>query len=131
MRNNAYIKNIAYATNTINNIFTKFIINLFCYSIVFFIILALLAFSPLSLPFRKLPTGKPRRGLLNERYTDEKAKKGYDVIIIGSGMGGLSCAASLSRFGLTVLVLEQHDVAGGGPHTFHIDGKTAYEFASG
>ncbi len=122
---------IAYATNTINNIFTKFIINFFCYSIVFFIILALLAFSPLSLPFRKLPNGKPRRGLLNERYTDEKAKKGYDVIIIGSGMGGLSCAASLSRFGLKVLVLEQHDVAGGGTHTFHIDGKTDYEFDSG
>ena len=77
---------IAYATNTINNIFTKFVINLFCYSIIFVIILALLAFSPLSLPFRKLPTGKPRRGLLNERYTDEKAKKGYDVIIIGSGL---------------------------------------------
>ena len=79
------------------------------------------------MPFRKLPTGKPRRGLLNERYTDEKAKKGYDVIIIGSGMGGLSCAASLSRFGLTVLVLEQHDVAGGGTHTFHIDGKTVFQ----
>ena len=46
-------------------------------------------------------------------------------------MGGLSCAASLSRFGLTVLVLEQHDVAGGGTHTFHIDGKTDYEFDSG
>ena len=114
--------------------FIKGIVALFGVVLFLTVILILLAFSPLSLPFQKLPTGKPRRGLLNERYTDKKAihnNEGYDAIVIGSGMGGLSCAASLSRFGLKVLVLEQHDVAGGGTHTFHIDGKTDYEFDSG
>lgn len=36
-----------------------------------------------------------------------------DAIVIGSGMGGLSCAAALARTGHRVLVLEQHDRAGG------------------
>eukprot|EP01045_Picozoa_sp_COSAG04_P001775 COSAG04_NODE_61_length_30104_cov_10.610932_10_plen_283_part_00 len=41
-----------------------------------------------------------------------------DTVVIGSGMGGLSCGAMLSRQGQKVLVLEQHDVAGGSTHTF-------------
>uniref|UniRef100_A0A7S2S4B8 Amine oxidase domain-containing protein n=1 Tax=Mucochytrium quahogii TaxID=96639 RepID=A0A7S2S4B8_9STRA len=91
-----------------------------------------LAFSPLALPFRKLPKGKPRRGILNERYAKSKVtSQDFDVVVIGSGMGGLCCAASLSRFGKKVLVLEQHDVAGGGTHTFVVDGKSDYNFDSG
>ena len=41
-----------------------------------------------------------------------------DVIIIGSGMAGLTSAALLSRAGYKCVVLEQHDVAGGATHTF-------------
>lgn len=37
----------------------------------------------------------------------------YDVIIIGSGLGGLECGALLSRSGLGVLVLEQNAQSGG------------------
>lgn len=48
----------------------------------------------------------------------------YDTIIIGSGMGGLSCASALSQFGHKVLVLEQHSVAGGLTHTFARNGFT-------
>lgn len=42
----------------------------------------------------------------------------YDAIIIGSGMGGMSCASALALSGKKVLVLEQHYVAGGMTHTF-------------
>ncbi|PAF42915.1 NAD(P)/FAD-dependent oxidoreductase [Helicobacter sp. 11S03491-1] len=37
----------------------------------------------------------------------------YDAIIIGSGLGGLSCGATLAKAGKKVLVLEQHSLAGG------------------
>lgn len=37
----------------------------------------------------------------------------YDYIIIGSGMGGLSAANFLAKYGKSVLVLEKHDKPGG------------------
>ena len=42
----------------------------------------------------------------------------FDVIIIGSGMSGLTCGAILSRYGKRVLVLEKYFKAGGWTHTF-------------
>lgn len=45
-------------------------------------------------------------------------KDNYDTIIIGSGMGGLSTAAILSKQGQKVLVLERHYTAGGFTHVF-------------
>ena len=44
--------------------------------------------------------------------------KEWDVIVIGSGMGGLTTAAALSRRGYKCLVIEQHYVPGGFTHTF-------------
>ena len=46
----------------------------------------------------------------------------YDVIIIGSGAGGVSAAICLAREGKKVLVLEQHDVPGGWCHSFYLNG---------
>ena len=37
----------------------------------------------------------------------------YDAIVIGSGLGGLSCAAAFARQGFKAIVIEQHDKPGG------------------
>lgn len=37
----------------------------------------------------------------------------YEVVIIGSGLGGLECAHILSRAGMSVLLLERGAQAGG------------------
>lgn len=66
-----------------------------------------------------------RRSLLHEKYSPSKVPSDIDVIIIGSGMGGLSCATILSRLGKKVLVLDQHDdTCGGGTHMFDVKGHT-------
>jgi len=42
-----------------------------------------------------------------------KKENEYDVIVVGSGIGGLTCGALLSKRGYKVLVLEQHYQVGG------------------
>ena len=41
------------------------------------------------------------------------AKPEYDVIVIGAGFGGSSCAGLLAKRGLKVLLLEKNSRAGG------------------
>ncbi|MHA1894679.1 MAG: phytoene desaturase family protein, partial [Candidatus Helarchaeota archaeon] len=42
----------------------------------------------------------------------------YDVIIIGSGMAGLTCGCILAKNGLKTLILEKHSIPGGYCTTF-------------
>jgi phytoene dehydrogenase-like protein len=48
----------------------------------------------------------------------KKVDTNWDVIIIGSGLGGLTAAARMAKAGLRVLVLEQHVFPGGYAHHF-------------
>jgi len=52
----------------------------------------------------------------------------WDVIVIGSGIGGLGAAAALARHGRRVLLLEQHTTAGGLTQTF---ARQDWHFAPG
>jgi phytoene dehydrogenase-like protein len=47
----------------------------------------------------------------------------YDVVIVGSGIGGLSAAALLCHYGLSVLVCESHYAPGGAAHGYSVYNK--------
>ena len=64
-------------------------------------------------------------GLSGDDLDDE-----YDVVVIGSGMGGLACGALSQEYGSKVVVLESHIKPGGSAHTFsrmHNGGKYSFE----
>ena len=62
-------------------------------------------------------------------YRQHSLEDNWDVIVIGSGMGGLSAAALLAKHGgKRVLVLERHFEAGGYTHSFH---RPGYEWDVG
>ena len=54
--------------------------------------------------------------------TAKSSASEFDVIVIGSGMGGMTTAAALSRLDHKVLLLEQAQSIGGLTHTFTRDG---------
>jgi phytoene dehydrogenase-like protein len=62
--------------------------------------------------------GRPFHALRGE------PKRSYDAIIIGAGVGGLTCGAMLAKEGLKVLIVEQHFMAGGYCSTFRRKGFT-------
>jgi carotene isomerase len=57
-----------------------------------------------------------------------KAPQTADVIIIGSGIGGLVAGALLARYGKQVIICESHTIPGGAAHSFSRQG---FQFDSG
>ena len=56
---------------------------------------------------------KERDKVLKQGFATSKLPENVDAIGVGSGIGGLTTAAILAKAGRKVLVLEQHDQAGG------------------
>eukprot|EP01060_Flectonema_neradi_P004395 TRINITY_DN1282_c1_g1_i2.p1 TRINITY_DN1282_c1_g1~~TRINITY_DN1282_c1_g1_i2.p1 ORF type:complete len:632 (+),score=134.74 TRINITY_DN1282_c1_g1_i2:54-1898(+) len=69
-----------------------------------------------------------RDQFLKKIYKRDRVPEDTEVIIIGSGIGGLAAAVLLAKAGKKVAVLEQHTTAGGCCHTFFQKG---FEFDSG
>ena len=58
-------------------------------------------------------------------------KRDYDVIVVGGGPGGISCAALLAKKGARTLVLEKNDRVGGKPATLSTNGFTCERWPTG
>uniref|UniRef100_A0A3P8VR83 All-trans-retinol 13,14-reductase n=2 Tax=Cynoglossus semilaevis TaxID=244447 RepID=A0A3P8VR83_CYNSE len=70
-------------------------------------------------PLKKMIFDKKEKNkVLKQGFLASRVPDNLDAIIIGSGIGGLGLAVLLARVGKKVLVLEQHDRAGGCCHTF-------------
>ncbi|MGP4843027.1 phytoene desaturase family protein [Marinobacter sp. 1Y8] len=80
-------------------------------------------------PEKTTSTGlKPSTIRIGRRYRASRIDDDYDAVVIGSGIGGLTTAACLSKAGKKVLVLEQHYTAGGFTHSY---ARNGYEWDVG
>ncbi|KAF5192574.1 Prolycopene isomerase protein [Thalictrum thalictroides] len=67
-------------------------------------------------------------GSASKQNNSFPGKPEADVIVIGSGIGGLCCAGLLARYRQDVILFESHDAPGGAAHSFEINN---YKFDSG
>ena len=82
------------------------------------VLATLLAALPLpALDWDALPDAKP----------SAKDPDQFDAVIVGSGLGGLSCAAAFARKGYRPLVVEQHDKPGGYATAFQRPGGFTFD----
>ncbi|KAI7803604.1 all-trans-retinol 13,14-reductase-like [Triplophysa rosa] len=71
---------------------------------------------------------KVKNKVLKQGFLATRIPQDLDAVVVGSGIGGLAIAVLLAKVGKRVLVLEQHDRAGGCCHTFAEQG---FEFDIG
>ena len=69
---------------------------------------------------------KKRDAVLKQAFSLDKVPDHLDAIIIGSGIGGMTTGAIMAKAGKRVLILEQHDQAGGCCHSFIDKGDHHY-----
>jgi NADPH-dependent 2,4-dienoyl-CoA reductase/sulfur reductase-like enzyme len=67
------------------------------------ILKSILGALPVALDWASFPVAK----------ADHSDPDAFDAVIIGAGLGGLSCAAGFARQGFRALVVEQHNKPGG------------------
>jgi all-trans-retinol 13,14-reductase len=65
---------------------------------------------------------KPSTIRIGRRYRANRLAPAYDMLVVGSGIGGLTSAACLAKMGKKVCVLEQHYTAGGFTHSYDRNG---------
>ncbi len=68
--------------------------------------------------------GQVRAGSFNPIYVMSNLRDSYDVVVVGAGIGGLTCGALLARGGRAVLVAEQSSQPGGCCTSFQYEGFT-------
>jgi phytoene dehydrogenase-like protein len=77
-------------------------------------------------------TDAPRSSSAMTSNPLEDMRDEYDVIVVGSGIGGLSAAAMLSLYGNSVAVMESHYAPGGSAHGYSVKHATGtYQFDTG
>ncbi|KAL3793758.1 hypothetical protein HJC23_013320 [Cyclotella cryptica] len=75
--------------------------------------------SSFSLP----PNFTPRQQSMPPLRASSSPSNDYDVLIIGSGIGGLCAAAMCTLYGYSTALFESHSVAGGAAHGFTVRAK--------
>ena len=80
-------------------------------------------------PRKPIETDTAKRDrVIKQGFRASDVPNDLDAIVIGSGIGGLTVASLLAKAGKKVLVLEQHDRAGGCCHTYVEKGWSVASF---
>jgi all-trans-retinol 13,14-reductase len=66
--------------------------------------------------------------MIGQKFSDDLVENTFDLVIIGSGISGLTLANIQAKTGKKVLVLEKHYIAGGFTHTYK---KKGFEWDTG
>ena len=86
------------------------------------------AWIPRTISRSSLSAKKSSSAFVLSAATSDVVPSEADVVIIGSGLAGLSCGALLSHCNKNVVVLESHDAPGGCAHTWE---RRGFHFESG